>query len=99
MIPGRAVLTVTVISFRVLSMIIFEMLAFASLAVRYSLIFVSSTSLPEKSFPPNQFESHPLIIPNLLPIGFTFCPICSILLLFQLPLSYCQAQELHGLIF
>jgi hypothetical protein len=57
-IPGRAVLTVTVISFRVLSIMILEMLAFASLALRYSLILESSTSLPEKSFPPYQFESH-----------------------------------------
>src|SRR5512133_54173 len=98
-IPGRAVLTVTVISFSVLSIIIFERLAFASLAFRYSLILVSSTSLPEKSFPPYQFESHPLIIPNLLPIGFTFCPICSNLMFFQLRLSYCLARELRGLIF
>src|SRR5450759_1582873 len=83
-IPGRAVLTVTVISFSVLSIIILERLAFASLALRYSLIFESSTSLPEKSFPPYQFESHPFIMPNLLPIGFTFCPICSNLMFFQL---------------
>src|SRR5665811_787044 len=99
MIPGRAVLTVTVISFSVLSIIIFERLAFASLAFRYSRILVSSTSLPEKSFPPNQFESQPLMIPNLLPIGFTFCPICSNLMLFQLHFSYCRAQGLHDLIF
>src|SRR5664280_3698176 len=99
MIPGRAVLTVTVISFSVLSIIIFERLAFASLAFRYSLILVSSTSLPEKSFPPNQFESQPLIMPNLLPSGFTFCPICSNLMFFQLRYSYCQARVLHGLIF
>src|SRR5665647_853643 len=75
MIPGRAVLTVTGMSLRVRSMIIFERLAFASLAFRYSLILVSSTSLLEKSLPPYQLESHPLMIPTLLPIGLTFCPI------------------------
>ncbi|OPZ55763.1 MAG: hypothetical protein BWY89_01258 [Bacteroidetes bacterium ADurb.BinA012] len=75
MMPGRAVFTVTVMSLRVRSMTIFERLALASLAFRYSLILVSSTSLPEKSLPPYQFESHPLMIPILLPIGFTFCPI------------------------
>ena len=26
-------------------------------------------------FPPNQLESHPRMIPNLLPIGLAFCPI------------------------
>jgi hypothetical protein len=25
--------------------------------------------------PPNQLESQPLMIPNLLPIGCAFCPI------------------------
>src|SRR5512133_2337278 len=99
MIPGRAVFTVTVISLSVLSIMILEMLAFASLALRYSLILVSSTSLSEKSLPPNQFESQPLIMPNLLPIGFTFCPIILRLMLVQLHFSYYRARESHGLIF
>ena len=64
MIPGRAVEIVTVTSFSVRSMMIFEMLAFCRRTFRYLRILASSTSLSEKSLPPNQLESQPRMIPR-----------------------------------
>src|SRR4051812_24349965 len=41
----------------------------------YFLIFWSSTSLSENSFPPNQLESQPRTMPRRKPTGLIFCPI------------------------
>jgi len=73
-IPGRAVLTVTVISFSVLSIIIFWKAGFCKPGVQIFPYLGIFNKFTWKIFSANQFESHPLIIPNLLPIGFTFVP-------------------------
>ena len=73
--PGRAVKIVTVTSLSERSIAIFEIPALPRRAFKYLRILSSSTSFLEKSLPPYQLESHPLMIPNLRPIGFVFCPI------------------------
>ena len=70
-----AVVIVIVTSFNVLSMITLETLALFNLVKIYLRIVSSSAIISPKFFPPYQLDSHPLIIPNLLPIGFVFCPI------------------------
>ena len=52
-----------------------DKLALARRSLRYLRIFWSSTRLSPKFLPPNQLESHPLMIPKRLLIGLTFCPI------------------------
>ena len=82
---GREVCMVMVILFRVRSITTRAMPPLEIRASRYLRIFSSSMSFSAPFFPPNQLESHPRMIPNLLPIGFIFCPIQ---ILFSL-LSFC----------
>src|SRR6056297_419832 len=78
--PGRDVLSVRRILLGVLSMITLESPPFLKRASRYSRSFVSSSTMAGSFSSEYQLESHPLIIPNLSPVGLVFCPKLSSLL-------------------